>query len=84
MGKVIFANIGSIQNCKAALRNRERVNNESKTVLLYEFTSSLLYYRFACKKKIKGLSHEGSRRADPDSHAIHEFLDSDCTPYYNY
>jgi hypothetical protein len=21
---------------------------------------------------------------DPDSHAIHDFLDSDCTNYYNY
>ncbi len=38
MGKIILANIGSIQNCKAALRNKERANNESKTVLLCEFT----------------------------------------------
>jgi hypothetical protein len=53
MGKIILANIGSIQNKRKALRNKERANNKSKAILLLNSLFSLAYYKITCKNRIK-------------------------------
>jgi hypothetical protein len=52
-GKIILANMGSIQNNRTALMNKENAYNKSKLGLLFKCVSNSLYYKITYINRIK-------------------------------
>jgi hypothetical protein len=52
-GKIILANMGSIQNNRRALMNKEKAYSSSNLGLLFTCATHLLYYGFIRINRIK-------------------------------